>query len=735
MNASPTRALTITVRFMDGRYHGEPEWPPAPARLFQALVAGNSGTEGVDSRTPDALRWLESLPPPTIAAPVAWVGQQVRFWVPNNDLDAQGGDPLRVAKIRTAKPARPRIFDPGVSLVYVWSGVQPEHEARAVEICESAQRLFQLGRGVDMAWASGALIEEDAAAALLREHPGQVLHPTGGPSEGAWCLPCPRTGSLDSLDARHQATLGRFEFQGTGRKQVQVFRQPPKPSFMQVAYDSPPARGLFDLRPPGEMATFAATALPRIAQLTEAVRDAAATRLTAGLEERGADIERALVGRQVEGLPHVSPAERVRVLALPSIGHAMVDRGIRRLLVEVPPGCTLRADDVFWSFSGLPVVGPAGVEVVVTPATDRAMLNHYGVATTGGHRVWRSVTPLALPERASRRRIEPSHRSSQAKGAAERAAEEARAIEAVGQALRHAGVRIPVERVLVQREPFEGRGARAELFSPGTRFAKERLWHLEIAFREPVPGPLVLGDGRFLSLGIMAPLGDVAGLLAWRISAGLAATASPVDVAAALRRAVLARFQAASGPRRLPPFVTGHDEKGQPADDRHPHLSYVFDPVDSRLVVVAPHVRDRRRAWAEERRHLRVLQAAMAGFCELRAGRAGHLTVTAFAVPANNDPLLGPGRNWISRTPYAVDRHRKGIGPGPALALDIREACRAAGHPEPEVEIVEARGRPGLGLTGRARLRFQVAVAGPLLLGRTRHKGGGLFGHLEREEG
>jgi CRISPR-associated protein Csb1 len=32
--------LLIAVHFHDGRYHGAGDWPPAPARLFQALVAG-----------------------------------------------------------------------------------------------------------------------------------------------------------------------------------------------------------------------------------------------------------------------------------------------------------------------------------------------------------------------------------------------------------------------------------------------------------------------------------------------------------------------------------------------------------------------------------------------------------------------------------------------------------------------------------------------------------------------
>jgi CRISPR-associated protein Csb2 len=59
--------------------------------------------------------------------------------------------------------------------------------------------------------------------------------------------------------------------------------------------------------------------------------------------------------------------------------------------------------------------------------------------------------------------------------------------------------------VVVQREPFQSHGARAEVFAPATRFAKERLWHVAIKFAEPVQGPLVLGDGRFLGLGVLAP--------------------------------------------------------------------------------------------------------------------------------------------------------------------------------------------------------------------------------------
>jgi hypothetical protein len=51
-------------------------------------------------------------------------------------------------------------------------------------------------------------------------------------------------------------------------------------------------------------------------------------------------------------------------------------------------------------------------------------------------------------------------------------------------------------------------GARAEDFAPKTRFAKERLWHVEITFAKPLRGPLLIGDGRYLGLGQMSPQRD-----------------------------------------------------------------------------------------------------------------------------------------------------------------------------------------------------------------------------------
>src|SRR5438045_4338401 len=76
--------LEIKVMF-DGGYHGE-EWPPSPARLFQALIATRQFALLHTDKADDALRWLESLAPPSILTAFARrSGQRLLTYVPNND--------------------------------------------------------------------------------------------------------------------------------------------------------------------------------------------------------------------------------------------------------------------------------------------------------------------------------------------------------------------------------------------------------------------------------------------------------------------------------------------------------------------------------------------------------------------------------------------------------------------------------------------------------------------------
>src|SRR5690606_5866499 len=113
----------------------------------------------------------------------------------------------------------------------------------------------------------------------------------------------------------------------------------------------------------------------------------------------------------------------------------------------------------------------------------------------------------------------------------------------------------------------------------GTRFAKERLWHVELELDRMSPGPIVIGDGRFLGLGLMAPIRSMAGTavdgaghreLAPDARSGVIALQvrgqvrdESVILARALRRAVMARVQEELGRTPLGTFFTGHGKDGR----------------------------------------------------------------------------------------------------------------------------------------------------------------------------
>jgi CRISPR-associated protein Csb2 len=313
---------------------------------------------------------------------------------------------------------------------------------------------------------------------------------------------------LKSLKDRYETMSRRFKAQGQGRSIKLQFAQAPKPRFTPTNYDSPPLRQVFELRSRTSQADLIAWPLSRISALVLAVRDGAVAKLKGSLPDQESQIEKYLVGRKADGRDDAPKGARVRILPLPSIGHVHADRAIRRVLVEVPAGCLLRSDDLFWAFSGLELTAAHSAmlpDIVLTATSDDSMLRHYGVDCQVSGR-WCTITPTALPEIAHRRRIEPTRRAAEAKRGVERANEQQKVAVSVILALRHAEVRAQVDWIRVQREPFDANGERVEAFAPGTRFQKERLWHVEVVFAEPLSGPLVIGDGRYNGLGLMAPV-------------------------------------------------------------------------------------------------------------------------------------------------------------------------------------------------------------------------------------
>lgn len=698
------RGLLVTLRFHEGRWHGAGAWPPSPARLFQALVAAAARGARILDEDCMALEWLERQAPPVIAAPPARPGQAMRFWVPNNDLDAKGGDPAEVGELRVAKTACPWLFDPDTPVLYGWRCEQ-EPPARLAVI---AERVCAVGRGVDLAWTTAEVLNATALQERLAAHPGRLSRPGGG---GDVAVPAP--GTLASLIARHAAFRARFETAREGRTLRTLFRQPPKPLLRHVSYDAIPRVLYYEIR---GGTGFAPRPLIEAPALVRALRDAAHRRLTAD-PILGRLAERLLVGR---GAGSADLDQRPRILPVPSIGHPEADPSIRRIAVELPPACPIRPDDLDWAFAGLTPCDPDTGEAFAGRLTrgDSAMFERLSASA----RRWRTVTPAALPG-AARRRIDPAH--GPAKDGVERAAEEAAACRAVRAALRHAGFD-PAADVGVQREPWDRRGAMAEAFAPSTRFSKHAMWHVELRFARPARGPVIIGDGRFLGLGLMRPVLDAAddGLRVLPIVDGLAPGATSELLAQALRRAVMALVRDTRGDAALGPFFTGHAADGAALrTGGRAHLGFAADLARGRLVILPSHCLDRRRPTPSERRDLALLDAALAGLETLRAGPAGLLRFDRPTSTGEDDPLATTCRRWTSVTHYLPTRHPRRLDDFRTLADDVALECRRRRLPVPEIALAA----PRRGLAARLSLDFPRAVRGPVVLGRSSQVGGGLF--------
>ena len=721
------RSLLISVRFHEGRYHGERrpgrgEWPPTPARLYQALVASAGHGEGLTEGNLEALTWLEALKPPLVAAPPAGPGQQYANFVPNNDADRVVGGAKSANKIRTRKTMRPHVFDARIPVSFAWVLKGESDEERARSICRIAEGLYQLGRGVDMAWAWGEIVDVDDVERRLGQY-GRVVRRPGKRGAGA-SVAAPRVGSLHSLRERYQGGQRRFGTNTAARKTVQTFSRPPPPRFQMVPYDVPPRRFLFDLRAPTRGEAFAPWPVRHVTDLVAGLRDKAADRLRDEFHVKVEEIDRVLIGRDAtDG----DKATRVRIVPLPSIGHVHADHAIRRVLIEVPPNCPIYADDVALSFSGLSQFDQATGEAEwnLVESDERRFLDHYGIGNedAGDSRTWRTVTPVALPE------VRP-----RAQNTSNRLVRETKAAFAVNQALRHASVSEPLEYVRVQREPFEVNGVRAGEFIVPERFTAGDLHHVELGFAQAPTAPLVVGNGRYLGLGLMAPAFMPYSVFAFNlISEHRVMPEDRPVILRHFRRALMAIDRDEAG--QVSRLFSGHEEDGRA--DRAGNHAHVFLAVDAglddggaikRLIVAAPWAVDRRAKPRPNEQ--RLFESVVRRLGDLRAGRLGRFRRLVAAPLDDGDPLLGFATTWIGQTPYVATRNlKKHDDPIAFVKADVTAECVRRGLPKPaEVDLWDVHagsrgGKPTAGL----KLHFAVAVRGPLLLGRDSHVGGGLF--------
>ena len=683
-----SQAFLITVRSLTGTFHGigdrgRAEWPPSPFRLFQALIAGAHGGRWV-AEDPDrdaAFSWLEAQDPPVIFAPRAEARAAMTLFVPNNDLDAKGGDPQRVGEIRSSKTIQPQIFDAELPIHYLWTDVTDDAPSA---LSAYVKRLHTLGLGLDAAFAEARFLA-DAALAAFTPDPRLIRHQPGGVGK----VPVPAAGSYASLLTRHEAFRERLRVEGKGSKAKTAFRQPPKARHGSVGYDTPPHRLFFVLRRGDAREKPQPVPAVRTVRLVETIRD----RIAAAFEGNPL-IDRLVTGRSA-GPKDI--ADRLRIIPLPSTGHEHSDLLIRRVLIEIPQTSPLSPQAIAWALDGHEVaLSSDGPALIIAASSADSVTRRY---VEQASRSWRSVTPVALTRR-----------------------DEAM----VCKALRQAGIDATLRDAALRLEPFTKKGRLAADYVAGTRFSPAKTLHATLHFAQPVKGPVVIGDGRFLGLGLCEPF-DAKVPDSWAFLFGEPIPLSAhIEVARQFRRNLMARVQAVIGKKELPSVITGHEPDGRPLrGGNHEHVFYRAVTRAGRLAgleVLAPHLVAGGKAasgWVEARR---ILDEALSDFSSLHYRGYVGLVRIASAYPA-------PSRCFASVTPYVTTRRPRPSDDRPEfLKSDVTRELQRCGltpdaYPKISALKLESSGR----LSAHLQIVLRSACTKHLLLGATSHFGGGTF--------
>ncbi len=488
-------ALVLEIAFLTGLCRAArapeetvPDWPPQPDRIFSALVAswGLRG-EAADERA--ALEWLERQPPPVIVASDATPRMAPQVFVPPNDprLDRkktarQVWPEFRARQARRFPAARPE--DPLMRLV--WRTNAPD-----ADILGPLQRLAEstsyIGHSASLCRCRFYVMEEGA----LQQNEEHFRVPR------RWVYP----GRLAELKREYEA--GRRPGRGVP---VRAFPWPGKEGGPKTVFDS---RWLILEHVRGDRPDIRACAL-----LAKRIRDT----LMAGYGRIGREVPAIISGHEPDGTPLKST--HIAIIPLAFIGFPHADGRLFGFAVVPPAGHVFSNDRVFHKVlracapydpsllrhvmevgikDGRRASWKIGLAPSFEPPAGRASLDprHY----EGPARFFATATPILLDRHLKKR-------------GKERVEE---AIALVKLACRNIGLPDPSD-VQVNKHPaIEGVPSAAPSGSAPhwTRWrlpetlASRQLVHAVIAFEEPVKGPVILGAGRFVGLGLCRPIREV----------------------------------------------------------------------------------------------------------------------------------------------------------------------------------------------------------------------------------
>jgi len=510
-----TSTLCFTLRFLDPvpQFHGRnddgnPEWPPSPLRLFQALVAASAarwrGKQFNDEVRP-ALCWLEKLRPSILTPQVSINSYGYRMYVPNNSGDlmtsawARGDTETSMAKFRVEKDVRPTLLRDGEAVHFLFrltDGTCPYIHL----LTAAARSITHLGWGIDMVAGNAMLLTDEDAGKLSGEHWLPVNDPVGNK------LRVPQTGTLDDLVRKYGEFLNRLS---DGYKAVVPLR-----AFRLVGYrraSDPATRKsvAFAILKP-DASGYRPFDTPRRASHVAAWLRHATGEVASNWSF--GDSESFVFGHAADGQPvkGAKADQRFMYLPLPSIekrsdGNDRVG-AVRRALIVAPPGMSDRINWIRRRLTGQELVWdekPVGL-LNLLPESDW-VLNQY----TGSFTTWSTVTPVLLPGFDDpdhlRRKLRDNRDPETQKRYLQRLDD--RIEELLRKAFRQAGYSAELVGQLHLEWRQVGFRAGVELarrYEVPANLKKFPAWHVRARFPQAVGGPMAVGAGRYRGLGLFA---------------------------------------------------------------------------------------------------------------------------------------------------------------------------------------------------------------------------------------
>jgi CRISPR-associated protein Csb2 len=450
--------MQIKVRFLK-HYSGE-EYPPSPARLFQALVAGLYDRRDLAAKE-KVLAWLERLAPPVISTSPFVHNKSARCnYQPDNDNYLLPGtkEPRKgIVHTRTGDQSMNRYFlPPEGEVVYTYeeAGECPDPEA----FYRLAASVVYLGRSEDL-----VLVSADPEATAIPDRLRSFY-----PGEKGIPLRVPRSGFLRECKNRYPHQRADFIPNHRLVKNVLYGSRRAEKSAPLAIFD------VFNVRQ--KYLDFAPCQLRQLSGMMRGTMLSTASALNLDPER----VERLVAGHHSNGLEHFA------VVPIPSMDEGWNADGRLRKVALIGYGLLDEEDAELFERLSLNLNEASlidnGREVGRLYPRSLKNIGYMGsFLGTKSSRRWKSLTPVVLHGFDSRKPLWKCLGLSQG---------ELEQLEGVN------SYRGPILRTSEHPKKYQVVGY----------LNKWPRVHIDILFKEERFGPFLLGRGKYVGLGLMVPV-------------------------------------------------------------------------------------------------------------------------------------------------------------------------------------------------------------------------------------